>query len=176
MDKKREELFLQSYKEHTDELYRYCFFKVMNKEEAKDFVQEAFVRTWDYLRKGGEVVNIRAFLYRTAHNIIIDSFRKKKSLSLDDLFDAGFDTDAGAEHVKDLHNIIDGKEAMKLLDLIPKAYRDVIYMHYVDGLSVKEMGEVLGESSNNVSVKLHRGMDRLRKIFQNPSSPSGQAK
>jgi RNA polymerase sigma-70 factor (ECF subfamily) len=165
MDSTKEAQFLNSYKEHTGALFRYCYFKTLNKEEAKDMVQDVFIKTWEYIRNGGEVLNMKAFLYRTAHNIVIDHYRKKKPVSLDNLFEEGFDVSSETDTVKDIENKIDGAEAIKLLNQIPKAYRDVIYMQYVDGLGVKEIADILGESPNNVSVKIHRGLEKIKKIY-----------
>lgn len=78
MDSQREAQFLDSYREHTDALFRYCYFKTLNRDEAKDMLQETFVKTWEYIRNGGEVINMKAFLYRTAHNIVVDHYRKRK--------------------------------------------------------------------------------------------------
>jgi len=166
MDSQKEAQFLGSYKEYTDPLFRYCYFKTLNKEEATDMVQETFIKTWDYIRKGGEVDNMKAFLYRTAHNIVIDHYRKKKSVSLDDLFEQGFDTDTGSDTALDLEHKIDGRQALALLEKIPETYREVIFMQYVEELSVKEIAEILGESPNNVSVKIHRGLEKIRNIYK----------
>ncbi len=166
MDSQKEAQFLDSYKEHTDSLFRYCYFKTLNRDEAKDMLQETFVKTWEYIRNGGEVVNMKAFLFRTAHNIVIDHYRKKKSVSLDDLFEQGFDRSTDTDTAQDLENQIDGAQALKLLDKIPDSYREVIFMQYVQGLSVKEIAEVLGESPNNISVKIHRGLEKIKQIYK----------
>ncbi|MFO0718883.1 MAG: RNA polymerase sigma factor [Candidatus Paceibacterota bacterium] len=165
MDSQREAQFLDSYREHTDALFRYCYFKTLNRDEAKDMLQETFVKTWEYIRNGGEVINMKAFLYRTAHNIVVDHYRKKKAVSLDNLFEEGFDVSNENDTVQDLENKIDGAEAIKLLNQIPKAYRDVVYMQYVDGLGVKEIADILGESPNNISVKIHRGLEKIKKLY-----------
>ncbi len=166
MDSQKEAQFLDSYKEHTDSLFRYCYFKTLNRDEAKDMLQETFVKTWEYIRNGGEVVNMKAFLFRTAHNIVIDHYRKKKSVSLDDLFEQGFDRSTDTDTAQDLENQIDGAQALKLLDKIPDSYREVIFMQYVQGLSVKEIAEILGESPNNISVKIHRGLEKIKQIYK----------
>ncbi len=165
MDSHKEAQFLNSYKDYTDALFRYCYFKTLNREESTDIVQETFIKTWEYIKGGGEINNMRAFLYRTAHNLVVDHYRKKKPTSLDIMFEKGFDTDIGMETVQDLHNKIDGAEALKLLNNIPETYRDILFMQYVDGLSVKEISEILGESPNNVSVKIHRGLEKIKKIY-----------
>ncbi len=168
MDSRTEAQFLESYKEHADALFRYCYFKTLQREEAKDMLQDVFVKTWEYINKGGEVENMKAFLYRTAHNIVVDHYRKKKTVSLDDLADQGFDP--GADTTQELENQIDGAHAISLLNKIPDAYRDVIFMQYVDGLSVKEIADILGETPNNVSVKIHRGLEKLRKVYNDNGS------
>ncbi|MSR71693.1 MAG: RNA polymerase sigma factor [Candidatus Taylorbacteria bacterium] len=165
MDHHKEAQFLDAYKEHTDALFRYCYFKTLNRDEAKDMLQDTFIKTWQYIQGGGEVLNIKAFLYRTAHNIVVDHYRKKKSVSLDELFEEGFDTSHDTPTVQDLENQIDGAEAMKLLDKIPKQYRDLIFMKYVEELSIKEIAEILDEPANNISVKIHRAIEKLKEIY-----------
>lgn len=85
--RKINKVFLEMYDGFSDELFRFCLSKVRNRDESLDIVQETFVKTWDYLRNGKTIEMTRPFLYRTARNIIIDRSRKKKTLSLDTLFE-----------------------------------------------------------------------------------------
>jgi RNA polymerase sigma-70 factor (ECF subfamily) len=55
---------------------------------------------------------------------------------------------------------------MTLLDDVGDKYRDVIIMRFIDELSVKEISDVTGETENNISVRLHRGMEKLREIYE----------
>ena len=59
-----------------------AYFKVSNRELGEDLVQQTFMKTWIYLTKGGEVKNMKAFLYHILNNLIIDEYRKKKAFSL----------------------------------------------------------------------------------------------
>ncbi|MBX4215399.1 RNA polymerase sigma factor [Candidatus Parcubacteria bacterium] len=155
--------FLKAYKEHADALFRHCFFKVSNREIALDLVQDVYTKTWNYLSQGGEVTNMKAFLYRTANNLIIDYYRKKKPLSLDELHSEGFDPVYAPE--RELVNQLDGERAIQCLKKIPDSYRDVVFMRYVQELSIKEIANILDETENNVSVRLHRALERLRTVF-----------
>ena len=83
--------FIKSYDNHSDELFRFAYFRIRNRDLAKDLVQESFIRVWNYIADGKEIENFRAFLYRTLRNIIVDESRKKKPISLDALQDEGFD-------------------------------------------------------------------------------------
>lgn len=58
--------FLAAYDEWADAIYRHCFFRVYSKERAEELVQDTFMKTWQYLEKGNEVENLKAFLYKVA--------------------------------------------------------------------------------------------------------------
>ena len=153
--------FLAAYDEHSDALFRHCFVRIRDREVAKDIVQEAYTRTWDYLGKGNEIAHIRAFLYRVANNLIVDGARRKKSSSLDKMQeDDGFEIED--ETVRDFGEVPDARMAMKLLDSIDEIYRTAIAMRFVDGLSPKEIASALSVTENVVSVRIHRGIERLK--------------
>lgn len=160
----RELQFTKAYKEHSDALFRYCYLRVSDRELATDLLQNVCLKAWQFIQKGGVVKNMRAFLFTTAHNLIIDEYRKKKAVSLDSLRDEGFDVHSDSDNI--VEDRIDGERAIAFLATIPKMYRDVIYLQYVEGLSVKEIAEIIGESENNVSVRIHRGLEKLRTIMK----------
>src|SRR3989344_8270173 len=85
-----EEQFLEAFDKYSDDIFRYCYYRVFDRDKAKDVVQDAYCRTWKYVKDGKTIENMRAFLYRTAKNIIIDDSRKKKSFSLDQMIEKGF--------------------------------------------------------------------------------------
>ncbi len=157
--------FLKVYDENSDALFRQCFFKVHDRELAKDILQETFVRTWDYIYKGKTILNMRAFLYRTLNNLVIDEYRKKKAISLDYLDEEGFNPEA-PEGIS-ANDRFEGVRAMKLLDDLPSPYKEAVYMRFVSGLELWEISEITGESENTVSVHVHRGLKKLKEIFHN---------
>lgn len=156
--------FTSIFTEHTDALFRYAFFKLGDREIAKDLVQETFAKTWGYLHKGGDIQQMRAFLYRTLSHLIVDFYRKKKTVSLDVLLEEGFDRmGSGAGEVTDM---LDGARVMALLSKLPKKYHDVLFMRFVEGLELEEIAHVTRETKNTVTVRVHRGLKRLKKIFE----------
>jgi RNA polymerase sigma-70 factor (ECF subfamily) len=157
--------FLKIYDELSDAIFRHCYFRVFNREKAKDLAQEAFMKTWEYLSNGEEVRNMKAFIYRVANNLIIDQSRKKQEVSLDQLRDEqGFDP---SDNAKDrLVGLLEGADAIRMLNKINPKYRQIIQMRYVDDLDTSEIAAAIGETENNVSVRLHRGMKELREILE----------
>lgn len=159
-----ERYFLTAYDEHSDALFRHVLIRVRDRETAKDIVQEAFSRTWLYLSEGKKIEYIRAFLYRVANNLIVDGSRKKKSTSLDALMDDdGFEVKD--ESTKDPTHIQATREAISMLENMDEIYRTVITMRFIEEMSPGEIARALGVSENVVSVRIHRGIERLQKIM-----------
>jgi hypothetical protein len=63
-----------------DPVYRYLFRVLDNRDEAEDLTQEVFLRLYAHLQKGNPVANVRAWVFRVAHNLAIDQQRKKGRL------------------------------------------------------------------------------------------------
>lgn len=164
----QEKAFLAAFDAYADALYRHGYFRVSDKERAQDLVSDTFARTWDYLAKGNVVEDFRPFLYRTLNHLIIDEYRKKRVESLDQLLDEQ-DVPESAFHelvegsLEALELSLDAKRVPELLAEMPEGYREVVVLRYIDGLQPREIAEVLGESVNVVSVRIHRGMTWLQK-------------
>jgi DNA-directed RNA polymerase specialized sigma24 family protein len=77
------EKFQHAYDEYAQAIFRHCHYRVFDRERGKDLMQEVFLRAWEYMARGEEVHNMRAFLYRIANNLIVDESRKKREASLD---------------------------------------------------------------------------------------------
>jgi RNA polymerase sigma-70 factor (ECF subfamily) len=155
-----EQEFLAAYEEYSDAIFRHCYFRVFERERAKDLMQEVFMRAWEYLGKGEKVLNMRAFLYRIANNLIIDESRKKREASLDKLQEEGFDP--GIDEKDMMHNRIEHSRVVGTMKNLDDHYRDILVMRYMNGLSPSEIAEVTGESANTVSVRIYRGLKQLR--------------
>ncbi len=159
----REQSFLELYEELAEPIYRHCYFRVSSAETAEDITQETFMRTWQYLAKGNHIDNSKAFLYRTAGNLIVDHYRHKKEVSLEALSENGYEpmgADAGSVVAH-----AEGEQARAILTKLGDPYKETMLLRYVDGFSVSDIADLLGESQNVVSVRLHRGVQKLKKIF-----------
>lgn len=159
----KERKFLEAYEAHSDAIFRYCYYRVFDREKAKDFAQETFCRTWKYLAEGKEVENIRAFLYRTATNLIIDESRKRKATSLDQIMEKGFMPSSDPR--QKTQDYFTGKELVGIVKSLDEKYRDVILMKYLDDLSTKEITFALHETENNVYVRISRGLEKVKEIL-----------
>ncbi|OGE76363.1 MAG: hypothetical protein A3C85_03655 [Candidatus Doudnabacteria bacterium RIFCSPHIGHO2_02_FULL_48_21] len=160
-----EKEFLEAYEAHADAIFRYCLVRVYERERARDLVQDVFVKAWNYIRSGHSVEKWKPFLFRIATNLIIDGARKKKEIvSLDIMQESGFDF--GKDDRKHIDNWLDGQKAIDALGKLEDAYRDAVYMRYVEDLSPKEIAAISGVSENLISVRIHRGLYKLKKLLK----------
>lgn len=154
---------LVAYDAHADAIFRHCYFKTGERELAQDMTQDVFLKTWSYMQHQHPILNMRAFLYRLADNLVIDWYRKHKPQSLDVLLDAGFElveTDSKIEEQAEISHSLAKLRGLGADD------QKLITLRFVEGLSPGEIAEVLGESENTVSVRIHRTMKRLRALLQ----------
>jgi len=158
-----EQHFLEAYDEFSNAIFRYCYYRISDRELAQDLMQDTFAKTWNYICKNGEVENIRAFLYRVAKNLIIDYIRKKKSISLDALQESGFDP--GKDTTDKMKDIVDGKAILEVVNQLDEKSKEVVIMRFVEDLGPKEIAEILNIKENAVSVRINRAMEKLRSLL-----------
>ncbi len=140
-----------------------AFFKVHDHAIGENLVQDTFLKTWRYLVRGGKIDVMKAFLYHTLNHLIIDEYRKHKTVSLDVLQEEGFDPSDSTS--KNIGDTLDGKRALLLIMRLPETYRKVMRMRYVQDLSLKEISLITGLSKNTIAVQLHRGLEKLKLLY-----------
>ena len=168
-----EQLFRKAFEDHADELFRHASMRLPDRDRALELTQECFLRALGYVQRGEEIREVRPFLFRILRHLIIDEYRKAKSFSLDGMME---DDEGGTiESIlpRDDTNTLeaamdrfDGKRAVEAIRKLPDLYQEVIAMRYVNSLTIAEIAEALKESENVVSVRLHRGLKKLRTLLE----------
>lgn len=167
----QEERFLGAFEEFSDALFRHATLRISDREKAIDLVHDTYTKVWSYVRSGHEIEQFRPFLYKVLNNLIIDEYRKRKEASLDALMeregvDEGSFEELSESTAESLAATIDGRKAFEVLETLPDVYREVIILRFVDGLGPKEISELIEESENVVSVRVHRGLKLLRETIE----------
>lgn len=162
----REVLLTAARRDYDRGMNSYAFFKTHNHTTGEDLVQDTFIKTWGYLVKGGKIDLMKAFLYHILNQLIVDEYRKRKTSSLDVLLEKGFEP--GFDDSKHISDIFDGKAALLLIQYLPAKYEKVMRMRYAQDLSFKEISLLTGQSRNAVAVQAHRGLAKLKILYNRP--------
>jgi RNA polymerase sigma-70 factor (ECF subfamily) len=162
--------FLSAYDAYGNAIFRFCVLKVSTSELAQDITQEVFMRYWQSLRKGEDLKNERAYLYTVARHLIIDWYRKKKEASLDALTDTGLEF--RDENAKSITTQSEIREILEVIEKLDEDDREALLLRFVEGFSPKEIAELLDESANVISVRIHRALKKVQELLHTKSSDS----
>ena len=165
MEQDIEKQYLEAYEQWSDAIYRHCLFRVYSADLAEELVQDTFMKTWNYLAGGKRVDNLRAFLYKVANNLIIDHSRRHKEESLEKLLEAAPQLEPSDNGTEQLEIKVAYNEVIELIHGLSGGERDILVMRFIDDLDPREIGELLGISANNASVKINRALSLLRSKF-----------
>lgn len=165
-----EDRFLKAFDEYADALFRHAVYRLSDRERAIEIVHDTFTKVWGYIRGGHEIDSYKPFLYKVMNNLIIDEYRKRKELSLDAILsEEGVDEGSFPElhqgSIAEVTFMLDAQKASLLLQELPLVYREVLTLRFVDGLGPKEISELIEESENVVSVRIHRGLKTLKDMI-----------
>ena len=147
-------------------LFRYAYRYLNDRDEAKDAVQEIFLKLWNQRNRLGEYNSIEAFAVRVARNHCLDVIKGRRTVSLDV---HSYYRDRLSDE-SDPHEQLSRQDSVSLIKRIisemQEPYRSVIQMRDVDGYSNVEICEVLGMTDGNVRVVLSRARKRVREVFE----------
>ncbi len=166
-----EDRFLKAFDEYADALFRHAVYRLSDRERAIEIVHDTFTKVRGYLKSGHDIETYKPFLYKVLNNLIIDEYRRRKELSLDAILsEDGTDESSFPElyegGIEELTFTLDAQKASELLQELPLVYREVLTFRFVDGLGPKEISELIEESENVVSVRIHRGLKTLREMIE----------
>ena len=150
------------YDEYHQPIYRYIYRQVVDVETARDLTAEVFHRLLRVAQSGNSPErNPKAWLYRTAHNIIVDHYRRqqhRRHLPLDDeLINANDDPVGTAER----H--LSAAQVRAALQHLTPDQRQVIVLKFLEGLSNQEVAAVLDKPVGAVKSLQHRGLAALQR-------------
>jgi RNA polymerase sigma-70 factor (ECF subfamily) len=161
------EAFGRVYQEYLAPIYRFIYFRVPNKLEAEDLTQEVFLRAFHSLNRFALGNNSPvAYFYRIARNLLIDNYRKKKTVEIDiDLISETMSTGETPQNeaIKQ-DEIINLKKA---LDKISENEREVLILKFIDDYDNSEIAEIMEKSEEAVRQLQSRGLKSLRQLISN---------
>jgi RNA polymerase sigma-70 factor (ECF subfamily) len=152
------------YQALSPALYRYAYRLLGNAADAEDIVAETFHRLLLALRHGhGPRQYLSAYLYRIAHNMITDRYRRRPlpDMPFDEALEA---SDADSPEVSAPIRIAQERARAALWKLTPDQ-RLVITLKYFEGFSNEEIAVALGKPIGAVKSQQHRGLAALRRLL-----------
>jgi RNA polymerase sigma-70 factor (ECF subfamily) len=156
----------QLYEENFDRIYRYIVLKIGDRTEAEDMTQQVFLNALQsissYKWKG---MPFASWLYRIAHNQVVDYLRKKSrhtSIPLDESISKA-DSYSDPKHLAERK--IEIEELVVATRKLTAAQQEVISLRFAGELSVAEVARAMGKSEGAVKALQHSAIVALRKVL-----------
>jgi len=155
-----------------DKIFNYIIYIVKDEDLANDLFQETFLKVITKLRDG-RYTNSGKFIWwatRIAHNVIIDHYRAVKSSKI---VDQGEDNDLSnlrsssmleGNRESELANAQVMKDVKRLMNNLPEAQREVVFMRFFQDLSFKEIAEQTHVSINTSLGRMRYALMNMRKL------------
>ena len=159
-----QQAFAQLYEENFDRIYRYIAVRIGDRTEAEDMTQQVFLKAIQSISsfkwKG---VPFAAWLFRIAHNQIVDYFRKKTkraTVPLDEsLAVSGDDPQQLVEQNVDIEQLISATEKLT------SAQREVISLRFAGELPIAQVAKIMGKTEGAIKALQHSAIVALRKAL-----------
>ncbi|MCM1529772.1 MAG: sigma-70 family RNA polymerase sigma factor [Alistipes sp.] len=148
---KFENIFNEIAEQYYNAIFKYCCVRLDNEHAAKDCTQEVFLTLYRKIDKMKLSENVRAWLYRTADNVMKNYRRKNKiTVSIDDI----------NETTEDSYSVETPFE-----DIITKEEYELLNSYYINGDSIETISKRLGISKDAVYQRIHRIKTKIEKEY-----------
>jgi RNA polymerase sigma-70 factor (family 1) len=151
------EAFKTLYFRYYDPLFRYVWYRTRSSEFVRDVMQDLFTRVWQNRRTLDPGQSIKAYLYRIAHNLLIDDIRRE-ALRKDHLIETTIQNDAIPDDDPELR-----MDIQKAVEELPGTLREAFMLNRYQGLKYSEIAEVCGVSIKTVESRISQALEILRK-------------
>lgn len=142
--------------QHGDMVRRLCLVYLKNNADAEDIFQNVFLKYALHTEPFVSGEQEKAWLIRVTRNACKDlckSFFRSRTVSLDTLVTEPALLSA------------DNRDVLEAVLALPAPYREVVYLHYYEGYTAPQIGQILGKNVNTVYTRMTRSKALLKKAL-----------
>lgn len=164
-----ETAFGDLYEYYLDDIYHYIYYRVSCPHEAEDLSEAVFLRAWKALDENPpDEAAFRLWLYRIAHNAVVDHYRARKELvGLEAAANIPDPVEGPEDAAADREKIAALRRAMQLLS---EDHQQVLTCRFIAGLSHAETATIMARSEQAVRALQYRALTGLRNILTGKAS------
>lgn len=154
------------YDLYVDSIYRYIYFRV-DRAEALDLTENVFLKVWENLKSYKKVSNkyFSSWLYRIAHNIVVDYYRMRKETV--DITEMNIACDKRMNDPVVLTEQSLSQDVIRTaVGKLNKKYRQLILLKYINGMDNREIAGIMRRSEGNLRILKFRALKSLRRILE----------
>lgn len=161
--KRDPEKFIVLYDKYFNQIYRYVYRRVNEKETAEDLVSQTFYDAFSHLKDyEWRGYSFSAWLYKIAHNNVLKWYRERQKTPLSEMAEGFEFVDEQTNLVKDVIEKETQGEIQELLAKLEPEDREIIRLKFFEEASNIEIAEIMGLSPNHIGVKVFRALKKVK--------------
>jgi len=146
------------YTKYSDKVFNYFWYRTgHDRMLSEDLMQETFLRAFQHLKRfKSRGYSYLTYLITIAHNVLVDHYRKPKSIPFEAIEDMPY------EITEDLERKYDAEALWRAIQHLPQSNRDKLLMKYQQDMSIKDIATATGTTENAVKLSLSRTRKKLK--------------
>ncbi len=156
--------FDELYQRAYAPVFRFIYLRIKRRDDAEDLTQDVFIKVLGAMPKIEADKSPLPYLFTIARNTVIDWARKKKPEYNDDALFNLMDETQGPEAYADLDQ--EARRVLSVMTKLSETDEALIKLKYMDGLSHKEIANIVGKNEEAVRQALSRAMRELRTLLE----------
>lgn len=158
------ETLAEIYDEYSVKIYNYIYHRTGDRPLAEDLTADVFLRALEAIQSDkGWTTSLQGWLYRIAHNLVVDHYRRQSKREGPPLNERIAATDDRSVQIAE--RILAGRKVRSALQYLTEEQQQVIVLKFAEDLSNREVAEILGKTEGAVKALQHRGLAALRRVL-----------
>jgi RNA polymerase sigma-70 factor (ECF subfamily) len=155
------------YDQYVERIYAYIYHRVGQADLAEDLTGQVFMRMLEAVRTGrGWRTSFSGWLYRIAHNLVIDHYRRKHRATFVDIDDAAPVQAQIGDPVRSTENQYERDRLRVALAKLTEEQSQVISLRFLEDLSIAEVAKIMERTEGAVKALQYRAVLALRRVMQ----------
>ena len=150
----------------SEKLFRVSLRLLEDKEEAKDTLQEVYLKLWNLRDSLNNYRSIEGLAVQITKNLCLDKIRKRntrRKFNHDDYIEMFGNNQMSADTKMELEDEI--SQIKSIFEVLPEQQKLVVQLKDIEGYENEEIAEILNTTPNNIRVLLSRGRQKIREIL-----------
>jgi RNA polymerase sigma-70 factor (ECF subfamily) len=157
----------QLYDQYSLRIYNYVFHRVAQAELAEDMTAQVFVRMLESVRQGrGWQSSFSGWLFRIAHNLVIDHYRRRRRATVVELDETTPVLDQAGDPVRRTEAQLEIDAMRKALGKLTEEQAQVITLRFLEDLSIAEAAAAMNKTEGAIKALQYRAVLALRRVMQ----------
>lgn len=155
------------YDQFSDKIYNYIYHRVGHADVAEDLTGQVFMRMLEAVRTGRAWrTSFSGWLYRIAHNLVIDHYRRRGRATFIELEDAAPLHSQHGDPVQATETSLDKQQLQAALNHLTEEQAQVITLRFLEEMSIAETAAIMGKTEGAIKAQQYRAVLALRRVME----------